>query len=135
MIVDDSELTRKILRKDIESSKEFEVCAEASNSFEARDKLLETNPDVISLDISMPGMNGLDFLEKVMQHKPKPVVIVSTLAKAGSPIEKRAMEIGAAGIIDKESLDLELGTKGVRLAYLALLKQASKQASKQRKIL
>jgi len=125
LIVDDSEIVRKILRKDIESSQDLEVCAEASNAFEARDKLLEFDPDVISLDIIMQGMSGLDFLEKVMKYRPKPVVIVSTIAKAGSPIAKRAKALGAVGVIDKEDLGLYKGPKGVRLKYLAVLKAAA----------
>jgi two-component system chemotaxis response regulator CheB len=125
MIVDDSLLVRKILRKDIESSLEFEVCAEASNAYDARDKLLETDPDVISLDILMPGMDGLDFLKRIMHYKPKPVVIVSTMAKTGTPIEKRARKLGAAGIIDKEELELYKGVAEARLRYLTALKSAA----------
>jgi len=125
LIVDASEIDRKILRKDIENSQDLEVCAEASNAFEARDKLLQFDPDVISLDIIMPGMDGLDFLEKVMKYKPKPVVIVSTIAKAGSPMAQRAKALGAVGVIDKEDLGLYKGTKGVRLKYLDVLKAAA----------
>ena len=125
LVVDDSLVVRKLLCKDIETSPEFEVCAEAADAYEARDKLLETDPDVISLDIIMPGMDGLDFLEKIMQYKPKPVVIVSTIAKAGSPIVQRARALGAAGIIDKEELGLYKGLENPRLKYLAALKAAA----------
>jgi len=123
--VDDSQMVRKILRKDIETSTDFEVCAEASDAYEARDRLLETDPDVISLDIIMPGMDGLDFLEKIMQYKPRPVVIVSTIAKAGSPTVNRAKEIGAAGVLDKDELGLYKGSENPRLKYLATLKAAA----------
>jgi len=126
LIVDDSKLVRKILRKDIESSKEFEVCAEAADSFEARDQLLGAEPDVISLDIIMPGLNGLDFLEKIMRYRPTPVVIVSTIAKIGSPTTQRARKLGALGIIDKEELEIYKGIKGARIKYLAALKTAAK---------
>jgi len=125
LIVDDSQMVRKILRKDIETSTDFEVCAEASDAYEARDRLLETDPDVISLDIIMPGMDGLDFLEKIMQYKPRPVVIVSTIAKAGSPTVNRAKEIGAAGVLDKDELGLYKGSENPRLKYLATLKAAA----------
>jgi len=125
LIVDDSDLVRKELRRNIETSSEFEVCAEASNAYEARDRLLETDPDVISLDILMPGMDGLDFLEKIMQYKPKPVVIVSTIAKAGSPIELRAKKLGAAGVMDKEEFELYRGSKITQYKYLAALKAAA----------
>lgn len=125
LIVDDSELIRKVLRKDIESSPEFEVCGEAGNAYDARDLLLEEDPDVISLDIIMPGLDGLDFLKKIMQYKPKPVVIVSTIAKAGSPIALNAKKFGAVGVIDKEELELYKGIQHARRTYLAALKAAA----------
>ena len=125
LIVDDSLLIRKILRKQIESSTEFEVCAEAQDAFEARDKLLETDPDVISLDIIMPGLDGLDFLAKVMQYNPTPVVIVSTIAKAGSAIDHRARKLGALGVVDKESLGLYKENESAQLNFLAVLKAAA----------
>jgi chemotaxis receptor (MCP) glutamine deamidase CheD/CheY-like chemotaxis protein len=125
LIVDDSQVVRKILRKDIECSKEFEVCGEAGDVFEARDKILELDPDVISLDIIMPKMDGLDFLEKLMKYQPKPVVIVSTIAKVGSPIAARAKKLGACCVIDKEELSLYGGPVHARNEYLAALKTAS----------
>jgi len=125
LIVDDSPVVRKLLRRMIESSSEFEVCEEAADAYEARDKLLETDPDVISLDIIMPGLDGLDFLKKIMQYKPKPVVIVSTIAKAGSAIEQRAKELGALGVIDKEELGLYREDARSQLKYFAALKAAA----------
>jgi len=125
LIVDDSQLIRKILRKIIENSPEFEVCAEAADAYEARDKLLESDPDVISLDIIMPGLDGLDFLQKIMQYKPTPVVIVSTIAKAGSPIDLRARKLGAIGVIDKENLNLYGDNEKTEFKFLATLKAAA----------
>ena len=125
LIVDDSQLIRKILRKQIESSSEFEVCAEAQDAFEARNMLLETDPDVVTLDIIMPGLDGLDFLAKIMQYKPTPVVIVSTIAKAGSVTDLRARELGALGVIDKETLGLYKENENTRLKFLATLKAAA----------
>ncbi len=125
LIVDDSAVIRKILRKDIECSKDFEVCGEAGDAYEARDMILELDPDVISLDIIMPGLDGLGFLEKLMKYKPKPVVIVSTIAKAGSPVAARAKKLGAVCAIDKEELSLYKGPSYARNKYLAALKTAS----------
>jgi chemotaxis receptor (MCP) glutamine deamidase CheD/CheY-like chemotaxis protein len=125
LLVDDSQVIRKILRKDIEGTKDFEVCGEASDAYEARDLILELDPDVISLDIIMPKLDGLDFLEKLMKFKPKPVVIVSTIAKVGSPIALRAKKLGACCVIDKEELALYGGPVHARNEYLAALKTAS----------
>jgi chemotaxis receptor (MCP) glutamine deamidase CheD/CheY-like chemotaxis protein len=125
LIVDDSEVVRRILRKDIEGSAEFEVCGEASDAYGARDLILELDPDVISLDIIMPKLDGLDFLEKLMRFRPKPVVIVSTIAKTGSPIALRAKSLGACCVIDKEELSLYQGPGYARNQYLAALKTAS----------
>ncbi|MBF0489574.1 MAG: response regulator [Candidatus Omnitrophica bacterium] len=125
LIVDDVDLVRKLLRNIIEKSSEFEVCAEAANAFEARDKIVEMDPDIISLDIIMPGLDGLDFLKKIMQYKPKPVVIVSTIAQVGSAIERRAKELGAVGVIDKEDLELYKFQDSSKLKYIVALKAAS----------
>ena len=86
---------------------------------------METDPDVISLDIIMPGFDGLDFLEKIMQYRPTPAVIVSTIAQAGSPIDRRARELGALGMIDKEDLGLYKSLENAKLKYLAPLKAAA----------
>jgi len=101
------------------------VCGEAGDAFMARDLVLELEPDVISLDIIMPGLDGLGFLEKLMRFRPMPVVIVSTIAKRGTPIAQRAKELGAKGIIDKDELELYKGISGARREYLAALKAAA----------
>ncbi|MBF0511656.1 MAG: response regulator [Candidatus Omnitrophica bacterium] len=125
LLVDDSPLVLKILTKLIEGSLQVEGCAVAKDAYEARDRLLETDPDVISLDIIMPGLDGLDFLRKIMQYKPTPVVIVSTIAKAGSSIEARARDLGALGVIDKDALGLYKGADNFRDKYLAALRAAA----------
>ena len=125
LIVDDLLLIRNILRNIIEESSEFEVCAEAANAYEARERIIETEPDVISLDIIMPGLDGLDFLERLMKYKPKPTVIVSTIAQVGSPIERRARKLGAIGVIDKEDLELYKFKESSKLKYLVALKAAA----------
>lgn len=125
LVVDDSQLIRKLFCKYIESSSEFEVCGQAKDAYEAREMLLDTDPDVISLDIIMPGLDGLDFLEKIMKYKPTPIVICSTIAKAGSKIALRAKELGALGVIDKEELGLYKGDGAPQFKYLAPLKAAA----------
>ena len=125
LIVDDCQIARKILRKLIESAAGFEVVGEAGDAFEARDKILELEPDVISLDIIMPRMDGLDFLEKIMKFKPIPVVICSTIAKVDSPIARKAKKLGAICVVDKELLYSPQGQQEVRREYIPALKTAA----------
>jgi chemotaxis receptor (MCP) glutamine deamidase CheD/ActR/RegA family two-component response regulator len=125
LIVDDSPLVRKILRQAIETSPGLEVCGEAEDAFEARDLILETDPDVISLDIIMPKLDGLKFLKSLSQHYPKPVVICSTIAKDKSAVAQRALDYGAVDVIDKDTLHLYRGLEAVRQAYIPKLKLAA----------
>jgi two-component system chemotaxis response regulator CheB len=125
LIVDDSPLVRKILRSAVEKEPGMVVCGEARDAFEARNLILETDPDVISLDIIMPKMNGLAFLKKLSQHYPKPVVICSTIAKAGSDIAQKAREYGAICCVDKEKLNIYRGLEAIRTEYLPRLREAA----------
>ena len=86
LVVDDSSLVRSILSEVINNTDGMEVVGQARDAFEARDKMLSLDPDVISLDIIMPKLDGLKFLEKIMKCKPTPVIIVSTIAKNKSEI-------------------------------------------------
>lgn len=101
IIVDDSLLIRRILREILSSDPMIEIVGEAGDPFEAREKIKELNPDVITLDIEMPKMNGIDFLERIMKLRPMPVVMISTLTQAGADITVRALEIGAVDTIGK----------------------------------
>jgi two-component system chemotaxis response regulator CheB len=125
LVVDDSPLVRKVLCRAIGESNGIEVCGEAEDAFEARDLILSTDPDVISLDIIMPKMDGLKFLRKLSQHFPKPVVICSTIAKDESDIARKAIEYGAVDVVDKETLELYKGMEVVKGAYVPKLKQAA----------
>ncbi|MFN8792599.1 MAG: response regulator [Bdellovibrionales bacterium] len=101
MIVDDSLMMRKILAKMVGEAQDMEISGQASDPFEARDLILAQMPDVMILDIEMPKMDGLTFLEKVMNHKPIPVLIFSGHAKSGSQIALKALELGAVDILEK----------------------------------
>lgn len=125
LVVDDSPLVRQILRKVIEATPGLEVCAEAGDAFEARKLMLELDPDVISLDIIMPKLDGLKFLEKIMQYKPMPVVIVSTIAKDKSPIRDKAIKLGAVAVIDKDSLEIYKGIETAKQDYIPALRTAA----------
>ena len=125
LVVDDSPLVRKILRQAIEGTSDLEVAAEAGDAFQARDLILELDPDVVSLDIIMPKLDGLAFLKSLSQHYPKPVVICSTIAKDQSQIARRAREYGAVDVIDKDTLHLYKGLDVVRQAYIPKIRAAA----------
>lgn len=95
LIVDDSATMRALLRVMIEREPDMEVVGEAADAMEGRTLMKERNPDVVTLDIEMPGMNGLDFLDKIMRLRPTPVIIVSTLTHEGTAATMRALELGA----------------------------------------
>ena len=109
LVVDDSNVVRRLLRSGIEASADMEVCGEAENPYEAREMVLQLDPDVLCLDIIMPRMDGLTFLRKIMQYKPIPTVIVSTIAKQGSAMRRKVLDAGAVDVVDKEELNLYRG--------------------------
>lgn len=114
LVVDDSALVRETLTKILESDPEIEVIGTASDPFVAAEKLRTDIPDVITLDIEMPRMDGLTFLRKIMSQHPIPVVIISSLTLKGSQTAIKALEYGAVDIYTKSSMntkkDLEEAT-------------------------
>ena len=107
LIVDDSAVVRQTLREVLESDPEIEVIATAGAPFVAADRIAEQVPDVLTLDIEMPRMDGLTFLRKLMSQHPIPVVICSSLAEEGTQSTFKALEYGAVDIVTKP----HLGTK------------------------
>jgi len=103
LIVDDSATMRSLLREMLTRDPEIEVVGEACDPHEARAAMKELNPDVVTLDVEMPKMNGLEFLEKIMRLRPTPVVMVSTLTARGTDAAIRALEIGAVDCVAKPS--------------------------------
>ncbi|MGD9810442.1 MAG: chemotaxis response regulator protein-glutamate methylesterase [Sphingobium sp.] len=95
LIVDDSATMRALLARLLGSEADMEVIGAARDAMEARGMIRELDPDVVTLDIEMPGMNGLDFLEKIMSLRPMPVVIVSGITQKGCETTIRALELGA----------------------------------------
>lgn len=104
LVVDDSALMRKILNQAFENSGDFEVVGLAADPFEARNLLLKHKPDIMTLDLDMPKMDGLTFLEKVMTHLPTRVVVISAFAQSGSHNAISALELGAVEVVEKPSL-------------------------------
>jgi len=131
LIVDDSATVRKLLRKAIESTSDMEVVGEAKDAYEARDMVVSEDPDVLTLDIIMPKLDGLSFLKKLQEYYPKPVVIVSTIAKDSSSVAENAVKYGAAEVIDKEALELYKGMDVVHDILIPKLRSASRKIPSQ----
>lgn len=119
IVIDDSATMRALLVARLADEPDIEVIATASNAGEGRELIRQLNPDVVTLDIEMPGMNGLDFLEKIMTLRPTPVIIVSGATQAGNEITARALALGAVDCYSKSdpSGKLLLDDKG-KLATL-----------------
>ena len=111
LIVDDSALVRKILSEELARHADIEVVGTAIDPYVARDKIVRLRPDVITLDVEMPRMDGLSFLAKLMRHFPLPVVVVSSLAPRDSEAAVRALALGAVDVIAKPGS--ACGTQGI----------------------
>lgn len=124
LIIDDSAMIRKVFEKELSKDPEIEVVGTAPDPFVGRDKIVYLKPDVITLDIEMPRMDGLTFLEKLMKHYPMPVVVVSSLAKRGGDVAVKAMELGAVEVLSKPGSAYSVGDMSEQL--IEKVKAASK---------
>ena len=111
LIVDDSALIRSVMREIVDSQPDMEVVGVAPDPLVARELIRERNPDVLTLDVEMPKMDGLDFLERLMRLRPMPVVMVSSLTERGSETTLRALELGAVDFVAKPKLAIESGMR------------------------
>lgn len=111
LVIDDSALIRSLLTEMINQQKDLEVVGAAPDPLIAREMIKQLNPDVLTLDVEMPKMDGLDFLEKLMRLRPMPVLMVSTLTERGSEITLRALELGATDFVTKPKTAI---TEGMR---------------------
>ena len=116
LVVDDSAIVRKVFSEELSREKDIEVVGTAPDPFIARDKIFKLKPDVITLDIEMPRMDGLTFLRKLMRHYPLPVIIVSSLTSQGSQLALEALSIGALEVISKPSSAYSVGDMSLQLA-------------------
>ena len=109
LIVDDSATIRAILRHTLSSEPDIEVVGEAGDPYEAREAMKVLNPDVLTLDIEMPRMNGIEFLGHIMRLRPTPVIMISTLTEAGAEATIEALSIGAIDYIAKPTSGAMVG--------------------------
>lgn len=106
LIVDDSALVRQILTEIFSKDPGIEVVGVATDPYVARDKIKKLNPDVLTLDVEMPRMDGLTFLSNLMRLRPMPVVMVSSLTESGAAVTLQALELGAVDFVTKPKVDL-----------------------------
>lgn len=111
VVVDDSALVRGLLSEIINRQPDMECVGAAADPFIAREMIRNTNPDVITLDVEMPRMDGIDFLGKLMRLRPTPVVMVSTLTERGAEVTLRALELGAVDFVAKPKIGVSDGLK------------------------
>jgi two-component system chemotaxis response regulator CheB len=109
LIIDDSALIRGVMREIINSQPDMEVVGQAPDPLTAREMIKQLNPDVLTLDVEMPRMNGLEFLEKLMRLRPMPVLMVSTLTEQGNEVTLKALELGAVDFITKPGIGVSDG--------------------------
>src|SRR3954471_16545549 len=126
LIVDDSAFMRKVLQSIISADPSLEVCGEARDGKDAVDKTELLNPDVLTMDINMPHVDGLQATEIIMSKQPKPIVIVSSESRDGADITLKALELGAIDFVPKPSSGVDLDMNSVREELVRKLRLASK---------
>jgi two-component system chemotaxis response regulator CheB len=109
LVIDDSALIRGVLKEIINRESDMECVGVAQDPLIAREMIKALNPDVLTLDVEMPRMDGLDFLERLMRLRPMPVLMISSLTEGGSDITFRALELGAVDFVSKPKLDIARG--------------------------
>lgn len=125
LVVDDSALMRELLTELLRSDPGIEVVGTANDPYMARERIKSLNPDVITLDIEMPRMDGLSFLERLMALRPTPVVVVSTLTQKGADAAVRALELGAIDYVAKPLIDMRHGMTNLRDELVAKVRAAA----------
>jgi len=125
LIVDDSALVRQIMSEILSSDPAIEVVGTASDPFMAREKIRDLNPDVLTLDVEMPRMDGVTFLANLMRLRPMPVVMVSTLTEKGADVTMRALENGAVDFVTKPKIDMAHSLAGYSEEIIGKVKAAA----------
>ena len=125
LIIDDSLLIRKVLTEILNSSADIEVVGAAEDPLIAREMIKELNPDVLTLDIEMPRMDGITFLRNLMRLRPMPVVMISALTESNAEVTLTALELGAVDFIAKPTVDVESALNDYAEDIIAKVKVAS----------
>jgi two-component system chemotaxis response regulator CheB len=134
LIVDDSALIRSVMSEIVNLQPDMEVVGVAPDPLVARELIKKTNPDVLTLDVEMPKMDGLDFLEKLMRLRPMPVLMVSSLTERGSEITMRALELGAVDFVTKPKISIQTGMREYTELITDKLRAASRARIKPRSV-
>ena len=133
LIVDDSALMRQLISTMLSSDPEIEVVGTAPDPHVAREKIKSLNPDVVTLDVEMPRMDGLTFLRKIMSLRPMPVVMISTLTQAGAEVTLEALEIGAVDFIAKPVTDVASAMSELAADMQGKVKAAARSSARARR--
>ena len=132
IVVDDSALVRSLLTEIINRQPDMECVGTANDPLVARELIREINPDVITLDIEMPRMDGIDFLERLMRLRPTPVVMISTLTERGAEVTMKALELGAVDFVSKPRIGVVDGITDLSTQIVEKVRIAAKAHVKRR---
>lgn len=116
LVVDDSAVVRQTLERELSAISDIQVVGTAPDPYIARDKIVELKPDVVTLDIEMPRMDGITFLRRLMKHYPIPVIILSSLHRRGSKVALEALGAGAVEVLAKPGAAYSVGDMAIELA-------------------
>jgi len=135
LVVDDSKVIREIIVEALKEAHDINVVGEAADPFEARELIKQLNPDILTLDVEMPKMDGITFLRNLMKLRPMPVVMLSTLTTKGADITLEALEIGAVDFIAKPSVNqIKASLNDFKTELINKIKQAAKVDQKNFKL-
>lgn len=126
LIVDDSAVVRQLLTEILDADPDIEVVGSASDPYVARDKIKRLHPDVLTLDVEMPRMDGLMFLHNLMRLHPLPVVMISSLTQRGADTTLQALALGAVDFVSKPTLDVQRGLRAFSEEITAKVKMAAR---------
>jgi len=126
LVIDDSALMRALLTEFLSLDGDLEIVGSAPDPFVAREKIKQLNPDVLTLDVEMPRMDGLTFLENLMRLRPMPVVMVSSLTEKGADVTLQALALGAVDFVTKPKVDLAAGVAAYATELVGKIKNAAR---------